>query len=1228
MRNRDDMLKQVQDLFNANDYYGAEQLLLQWRATPEVTNSDFAYASHLLGRIHFYSNNMAKAKRFFLDAVERDSRDSYSRIYLARILENGSDSASAMKLYAEAMYDTPPFIYLRDRFKQHFAEAEWNDPELEKVISLRQTTKKGIENIPKFSILVLCYNKASFTIRCLEALFKNTTYPNYEVIVVDNASVDETPAVLETFGSRIRFVHSSTNLGFVGGNNFAAAYASGDYIVFLNNDTEPQMGWLTELYNMFQRDAHVGAVGSMLVYPNGVLQEAGGVIFSDATGWNYGRNSGANSSLFRFAREVDYCSGAALAVRGDLFRKLSGFDQRFAPAYWEDTDLCFGIRKLGFKVMYCPTSKVVHHEGITSGTDLNSGFKKFQVTNTPKFKEKWGKELARQYPPDTKLRYQFSNRKCGKRILIIDDLPPLPDRAAGSLRLYHTVRQMLALGYQVTYVHLTALGLDEAAVKHMDEYRAQGVEFIWFEYERWWELRNTPHAKPFVERLIASLELPFRKFDLAYICFWHIAAHFIDLIRKVVPQLPIVVDSMDIHFLREARQAEILKDAALRAQSKETKKLELETYAKADAVTTVTENDRDFLRAELPEKAVLIMTDVHDPVAPTRTFEQRKDFIFIGNFNHNPNEDAVLYFVKEIFPRIKQQATEARFLVVGNNPTNKIKELASSDVIVTGWVPEVRPYLENARVSVVPLRYGAGNKGKVGETLAYGVPMVSTSIGAEGMNIVHGEHAFVSNDPKEFAEFAAKMYADKQLWERFARQGKTLVVGQYSSTLMRKRVEYLTSFTTRQAFKSIRATQFSSPPKVSIIVLTHSQWTYTQQCLMSIRDFTSTSHETIVVDNASTDETAKKIAWHFPEVRLIENSRNAGFPIAVNQGINAALGEYVVLLNNDTVLTQGWLERLIEVAESDPSIGIVGPMSNYVSGPQMDKHASYKTIMQMQAYASKVNEERKGQTTPFPRVAFLCTLIKRKVIDTIGGLDERFSPGNFEDDDYCLRSILAGFKTCIANDVFVHHYGSKSFLAEGAEKYKERLAKNGRVFEEKWGVEHELLWTTDSQVRKRSLRVPINRDRFVQHFEQAQLHIEEQEMALAFTALRQAIQCYHESPRETTFVEFTDVLDLTAYVALSLGELETARQLLEEELRLTPTSAQACTGLGEVFTLAGLPDAARTMFEHAIEYDPQCRGAKEGLEKLNKLSLSDEQRLHNSQRPVSSEQPAEVLTNA
>ncbi len=273
--------------------------------------------------------------------------------------------------------------------------------------------------------------------------------------------------------------------------------------------------------------------------------------------------------------------------------------------------------------------------------------------------------------------------------------------------------------------------------------------------------------------------------------------------------------------------------------------------------------------------------------------------------------------------------------------------------------------------------------------------------------------------------------------------------------------------------------QILNQPIVSIIIPVFNQLEYTKLVIESIREYTNIPYEIIVIDNASSDGTFEYLS-SLADIKLIRNSQNYGFPKAVNQGLAVAKGKYIVILNNDVIVTDKWVEGLIEHLEEDESIGIIGPMSNYVSGPQMLNGAE-KIYMAngvvneklLRDFANEIHERNKGKRFLFPRIAGLCMVIKREVIEKIGGFDERFTPGNFEDDDYCLRATLAGFKVAIAMDVFIHHFGSKSFKANGVEKYRELLERNEKIFIEKWGANPREIFTQNKKPKNCEIFIPI-----------------------------------------------------------------------------------------------------------------------------------------------------------
>ena len=368
---------------------------------------------------------------------------------------------------------------------------------------------------PTVSIVIPVYNKVLYTMNCLNSILEHTQNISYEVIVVDDNSRDETQKRLSRVKD-ISVIRSERNRGFVESCNAGAAAARGKYVLFLNNDTTVTSNWLSALLSTFERDEKCGAAGSKLVYPDGRLQEAGGIIWNDARGWNYGKFQDPERPEFNYVREVDYCSGAALMVRRDLFKQLGGFDMRFAPAYWEDTDLCFSVRKLGYKVLYQPSSVVVHYEGISAGTSTASGMKRYQAINTEKFVAKWQEEVKAQWGHDPSNVFIARDRNRGKRVLVIDHYLPAYDKDAGSFFMYVLLKSLVAFGYRIVFWPENLFRMEP----YTYELQQMGIEVIY-----------GPH------KFDEYMKSHGRFFDCALLTRTHIATHFVDTVKKYVPKV-------------------------------------------------------------------------------------------------------------------------------------------------------------------------------------------------------------------------------------------------------------------------------------------------------------------------------------------------------------------------------------------------------------------------------------------------------------------------------------------------------------------------------------------------------------------------------------------------------------------------------------------------------------------------------------------------------------------
>jgi glycosyltransferase involved in cell wall biosynthesis len=257
-----------------------------------------------------------------------------------------------------------------------------------------------------------------------------------------------------------------------------------------------------------------------------------------------------------------------------------------------------------------------------------------------------------------------------------------------------------------------------------------------------------------------------------------IAEAFIHRIRRVNPKAGIVFDMVDTHFLRLQREHEISGESATLAEAERYRKLERKLAQMSDVVWSASADDKEVMAREVPGKRIEVVPTIHELRQRGNPFEDREGLLFIGNLAHRPNADAVLFFMREVYPRLRQKLPGVRLDIIGDFGSDAIAAYNSEEVRVRGYVPDVEPYLRGARVFIAPLRFGAGIKGKVGEALAHGIPVVTTSIGAEGFGLTHKSDVMIADDPESFATAIWQLYSDKELWQRVADNGR-LRIEQY-----------------------------------------------------------------------------------------------------------------------------------------------------------------------------------------------------------------------------------------------------------------------------------------------------------------------------------------------------------------------------------------------------------------------------------------------------------------
>jgi GT2 family glycosyltransferase len=627
---------------------------------------------------------------------------------------------------------------------------------------------------PVVSIVVVTYGAQELVARCLNAIEGNTPAP-YEVVVVDNASPDGTAEFLRSEVEGAKTVFNEENTGFLLASNQGAMEARGRFLCFLNSDAFVEPGWLAPLLELFERDPSVGVAVPLFLNPDGTVQEAGSVV--DYLGWAMalGDGSDVRSLEFLFRREVDFGSAACLVTLRQLFADVGGFDPAYAPGYFEDVDYSFRLKAMGLRTIYEPRSRVVHVRSATASTERA---RRMVEQNRSIFFERWSDRLSgrprlRELPTHPERLVAARDAEAVDRILVIDDRVPHFDRGSGDTRMSKFLGDLVALWPDG---RITLAAPDGTrAERYAPPLLEQGIEVVCqVDWRHWFHMRRFHYSV-----VIVSRALNFERFG--------------ELIRETQPQALVVFDIEALsHRLFESMAKTVLDPERVqlaRTQAARLRALEYRAIQDVDAIFCVSEEERRVAAETAPETPSFLLPGSADVLEHSPGFADRADLIFYGGFlagPGSPNEDALLNLVENVLPRVRAALPDVVLQVVGADPTPAVQALQGNGIEVVGYVEDPYEWLTRARLHVHPIRFGAGIKNKLLDTIGAGLPFITTTSGAEGMQLGELAPMLVADDPEAVVERVVGLYTDEPSWTRIQSELLALAQERFSRRASRR----------------------------------------------------------------------------------------------------------------------------------------------------------------------------------------------------------------------------------------------------------------------------------------------------------------------------------------------------------------------------------------------------------------------------------------------------------
>nr|WP_294525610.1 glycosyltransferase [uncultured Rhodopila sp.] len=621
-----------------------------------------------------------------------------------------------------------------------------------------------LDGPPELSVVMVLHNNFALTMQALASL-RQTRDGAIELILVDSGSTDETRHITRyvTGATLLRF---DDNIGYLRGCNAGLAAVSSDAVLYLNNDIELTAGTVDAALARLRSDPRIGAVGGKIIRTHGMLQEAGCILWRDGSTLGYLRDQSPLCPEANFVRDVDMCSAVFLLARTEAVRACDGYDEAFAPAYYEDTDLCVRLRNAGYRIVYDP-SVVVHH--LEYGSTLLTASVHEQIERSKlRFARKHLNTLRFRYAADS--RAQLFARSVDKprgRVLFIEDQVPLRRLGSGFVRSNDIVRTMARLGYRVTVFPVLAKTFDLAAIY------ADMPETVEVMYDR------------SLEGLGTFMTSRRGTFDT----IWISRTHNLDRVKPILENGGFdVIGGVRVVLDTEAIAAR--RDAIRRAVDGATEPFdlpdaigkELSNAYFCQGIVAVNEPEAQSLR-DIGLSGVHVLGHQRELALTPLAWKDRAGLLFVGAFAapDSPNYDGLCWFVDEVLPLLERElGHETHLTIAGSMGPGVDLERFSGHPRITlrGEVPDTRPLYDSHRVFVAPTRFAAGVPYKVHEAASYGLPVVATMLLREqlGWENERDLMAADASDPETFARFIVALYRSEELWSNVRRDAAERVL--------------------------------------------------------------------------------------------------------------------------------------------------------------------------------------------------------------------------------------------------------------------------------------------------------------------------------------------------------------------------------------------------------------------------------------------------------------------